>query len=165
VPDQSLIQLTGRKALKDAGLRAGVPTTDRGAPKRGDRSEAAVADVLRKGRAHGSGLDLSLELGDQSGMPRRFPVHRILEALKQLLQVRHPVFERLQTVELRLGLVARRLPAGFAGSADLPDPPEQPIAVADGHGFFPGRPSPQAGQRRSITASSAPAGQGSKYTR
>lgn len=44
-------------------------------------SEPAVAGVIGEGRAHGSGLGLGLEVGDQLAVPFRFPVHRVLQAL------------------------------------------------------------------------------------
>ena len=63
--------------------RVGIDTRDE---KRGHVGlEPAAAGILRESCAHRPGLDLALELGDQLGMPLRFPVYRILQPLDEAL--------------------------------------------------------------------------------
>jgi hypothetical protein len=63
--------------------RVGIDNRDE---KRGHVGlEPAAAGILRESCAHRPGLDLALELGDQLGMPLRFPVHRILQPLDEAL--------------------------------------------------------------------------------
>jgi hypothetical protein len=97
------------------------------------RSEPAVAGVLGKGGAHRSGLDLGLELGDQPGVPLKFPVHRVLQALDQLLDVRQSRFECLELFRPWLAGVVSRSIARRGETADLADPCNQSLAVAHGH--------------------------------
>jgi hypothetical protein len=52
------------------------------------RSEPAAASIFRERGAHRSRPDLSLKLGDLFRVPLRFPVHRVLQPLQQLLEVR-----------------------------------------------------------------------------
>lgn len=59
------------------------------------RSEPAVAHVRGECLAHGSGSDLRLELGDELGVPLRLTVHRVLQPLDELLEVRDSRFEGL----------------------------------------------------------------------
>ena len=97
------------------------------------RSQPAVASVLSEGCAHRSRLDLGLELGDQLGVPVRFPVHRVLQPLNQLLEVRHSRFECLELFRLWIARVASRSIAGRGETADLADPCNQSLTVAHRH--------------------------------
>ena len=96
-------------------------------------SEPAVAGVLSEGCAHRSGPDLGLELGDQLGLPLRFPVYRVLQPLDQPLEVRQSRFECLEPFSLWIARVAFRAIAGRGETADLADPCNQSLAVAHRH--------------------------------
>jgi|SRR5437764_3876886 len=96
-------------------------------------SEPAVANVLGEGCAHRSGLDLSLELGDQLPVPLRFPVHRVLQPLDQLLEVRYSRFECSEPFRLWIARVAFRAIAGRSKTADLADPCDQSLPIAHRH--------------------------------
>ena len=60
----------------------------------------ATASVVRERCAHHSRLDLLLELSDQPGMSLGFPVHGVLQALDQPLQVRDARLEDGHTIIL-----------------------------------------------------------------
>jgi hypothetical protein len=97
------------------------------------RSEPAVASIFRERCPHRSGLDLGLELGDQFGVPLRFPVHRVLQSLELLLEACDARFEPLEAIRLSIARVAARSLAVRRGTADLADPCDQAFAVAHRH--------------------------------
>jgi hypothetical protein len=103
------------------------------------RSETAVTNVLGEGSAEGLGLDLGLKLGNQPVVPLRLSMHGVLEALEQLLQVRNSRFKCSQPVRLQLRHVAFRLVTRRAEAADLSDPCDQPLALAERRHRRPGR--------------------------
>jgi len=101
--------------------------------------DPAVASVLAEGRTHGRGLDLSLELGDQLGVPLSLAMHRVLEPLHELLEVGEA---RLQGVDSGRALIrcsrrSRRCGALCGGgyAANLADPRDQPFALSQVHRF------------------------------
>ncbi|HEY2437261.1 MAG TPA: hypothetical protein VGH93_08765, partial [Solirubrobacteraceae bacterium] len=66
------------------------------------RSDPSVARVLREGRAHRARLHLVSEIGDQLRLTLRFAMHRVLQSLEQLLDVRDARFKRLEPIGLRI---------------------------------------------------------------
>jgi len=97
-------------------------------------SEPAVASLLGEGCAHRSGVDLGLELGHQPRVPLRFPMHRVLQPLDQLLEVRESRLDCLEPFRLWIARVAFRSIAGRRETADLADPGNQSLPVAHRHG-------------------------------
>ncbi|MGH9618662.1 MAG: hypothetical protein ACRD45_02980 [Bryobacteraceae bacterium] len=92
-----------------------------------------MAGIRREGRAHRTWLDLSSELVDQPGLSFRFSVHRVLQSLEQLLHVRDARFERLEAIWLVVAGVAAWSLARRDGTAYLPDPSDQSLAVTYRH--------------------------------
>jgi hypothetical protein len=85
-------------------------------------------------RAHRTGLDLRLELGDKPRLPLRLSMDRVLQPLEQLLEVGNPNLERLNASGIGLGrLIALGVALILARrrcSTELPDAPEQSLAVS-----------------------------------
>jgi hypothetical protein len=97
--------------------------------------EPTVASIFGEGDAHRSGLDLALELGDQLAVALRFPVHGVLQALDEPLELPHAPFERLEPIWLWIARAAVRSIAGSGHSADLADPRDQSLPLAHSHRF------------------------------
>ena len=68
-----------------------------------------MASVLGERGAHGARLDLRLELGDQRRMAFRLSVHRVLEPLEELLEVRHSLFEDAQALLWGISAASRSI--------------------------------------------------------
>jgi hypothetical protein len=93
-----------------------------------------VPSVKCECRAHRAGLDLRLELGNETRLSLRFSMDRVLQSLEQLLEVSNPSFERLDASGIgRDRWIALRLPTLILprrrGPADLADPPKQSLAI------------------------------------
>jgi hypothetical protein len=78
-------------------------------------------------------MDLCLEFGDQLLVPLRFPVHRVLQPLDELLEVGHTRFERSEPLSLWIIRLAFRAVAGRTQTTDLADPCDQSLLVCHRH--------------------------------
>lgn len=98
--------------------------------------EPPVAGILGEGSAHRSRLDLALEVGDQLAVALRFTMHGVLEPLNQPFEVLDAFFERFEPIWLWIARAAARSIPGCGQSADLADPGNQSLPLADRHRFL-----------------------------
>jgi hypothetical protein len=94
-----------------------------------------MARMLGESGTHRCGLDLSLKIGDQLCVSLRFPVHGILKALDQPLQVRDPRLQRREGANLWIAGVGVLSIPGRGHAAHLADPRDQAFAIAHRHRF------------------------------
>jgi len=98
------------------------------------RLETAAASILREGCAHHAGLDLRLEVSDQSFVPLGFPVYGVLQPLHEPLEVRYTRFELRHTIiAYSDGRALVRSVCARPRAADLADSCEQSFTLTHDH--------------------------------
>jgi hypothetical protein len=95
-------------------------------------SEPAVAGVLTQRLAERRRLEPSLKLGDPFLLSLGLPVHRVLKTLQELLQMRDSIRQESKLRVLQAGRRGWLWACGrrVCGTTDLPDPSDQPLALA-----------------------------------
>lgn len=105
---------------------------------RSDENASGLEPALASVSAHSPGerrrLDPGLEVGDSFGLTGRLTVDRVLKALQQLLQVRDPRFKGTDAIPCGTSAAGRCWFAGCPfGAANLADPRDQPLTLAQAH--------------------------------